>query len=413
MKTVRLHGIYKNLPSNTIYNSQAAWLIFTLGMAFKVTSAPGIISKEYGSSTFWAYLALAAAELIITVAIFAFIRNRSDDLLILSGSRAYRVLCLVSAIWLTLKGTFYFSYCITYLTHELFGGVEPSLVYILFLAPIVYLGIKGLRSVSRTTEIVAPLLFLFILFNMIFLKTDLDFGRNLPIFSLPPKDFFAGLFRYGLWLGDAFPLIFARIKNKRLPYVCVGVGGTAVLVLMTVLLGVATYGEALKTVTDLLVRLAGFNLLSLEIGRMEWTNLFGVVAMSILSISFIYYGVNAATERSIYTAIPSKMIFPLTVGLVVLIVPSSQAVSDFSVEWMGYIMFAFAALLPLSALLLGKMYQRRYPGTFEVMDSEYAPYPHDPPKSPDSLADNFMTSYKELAKHSLQANKNGELKEEG
>ena len=56
------HGLRKNLPLGTIYNSQAAAIIIAVGFAFKLSSAPGIISSEFGSSTFWIFLGFTAVE---------------------------------------------------------------------------------------------------------------------------------------------------------------------------------------------------------------------------------------------------------------------------------------------------------------------------------------------------------------
>ncbi len=411
MKVTLRHGLYKNLPTDTVYNSQAACLILTLGLAFKVSAAPGVVCDAYGSSTLWAYIALAVLELAITIGLFMLITRRADDLLRLTSDKAYKLVNFFVSIWLTAKGVFYFSYCVSYLTHELFGGVEPSLVYVLFVAPVAYLGIKGIRSISRTAEIITPLMFLLVLFNLIFLKTNIDFGRNLPVFSMPEKDFFAGLPRYGLWLTDAFPLVYLRIKNKRMPYISMGLGLTALTVLVVVMLGVAVYGESLKTVSDLLVHMAGFNMLSLQIGRMEWTNLFGVIAFSIISLAFLFFGANSAFERATGSSLATKIIFPVAVAAVAIFVPSAQSVADFSVGKAGYALFAMATGLPLFTMGLFLVKKRRHSGLYRALDAEYKGRTIST-TPPDSLADNIMYSFKEEAKREMSALPTGELKEE-
>lgn len=416
MKNIKTqHGLYKNLPSGTIYNSQAACLVFTMGVAFKLSAAPGIVAQHYGSSTLWLYLVMSVLEVALTAVIFAFVRMRGDDFLRSINDKTYRALCGVAALWLTAKGTFYFCYCVSYLTHELFGGVEPALIYLLFLSPVVYMGIKGARSISRTAEILVPLFFALIVVNLIFLEADMDFGRNLPIFALSPAEFFARLPRYGLWLGDALPFIFLRIKNKRLPYITCSVAVTVALVGVVLLLGVALYGDALMMVSDLLIHLAGFNQLSLEIGRMEWTNLFGVVTLSIMSLSFLYFGAIAASERAFRSTLPGTLIYPATVAAVILAVSSSEEVIQFSIGMIGYGLFAVALLLPTAILALGLYKRRRYAGIYARFDEEYLPYPAPTPEQPNSLADNIMTDFKQSMAHSAPANENGVLQpnEEG
>lgn len=403
------HGIYKNLPNDTVYNSQAGTIVFAIGIAFKLSEAPAVIAQNYGSSTLWAYIIMSAVEVVLAILVFAFVRLRLDGLLRSTGSRAYKICCAVCSVWLIAKGTFYFSYCASYLANEQFGGVEPALFYILLLSPVIYLGIKGARSLSRTAEIFVPVFFAVILINLIFLETDLDIGRNLPVFAIEPKDFFAGLPRYGLWLGDVLPFAFLRIKNKRMPYLSGGIFATLALVIIIVFLGVATYGESLKTVTDLLIRIAGFNQLSLDIGRMEWTNLFAVIGLSIISLGFLFYGSTAASERATGFSLPAKILYPAVVICLVLFAQSAQAVAQFSVEKIGYALFACAVALPFAFMATGLYARKKFAGIYKHLDDEYTPHPPLRPDAPDSLADNVLAGMKEEAERTQTVLQNGSL----
>ncbi len=413
MKNVKIqHGIYKNLPSGTVYNSQAGFLIFAIGIAFKLSAAPGVISGEYGSSTLWAFIAMSAVELLLTVFIFAFVRMRGDDLLRCTASKPYRICCAFASVWLILKGTFYFCYCVSYLARELFGGVEPSLLYLLFLSPAIYLGIKGSRTIARTTEILIPVFFVLIVFNLVFFDTNHDFGRNLPIFSMEPVDFFKNLPRFGLWLGDAIPFAFLRIKNKRLPYITGSIALTLATVLITVMLGVAAYGDSLRMVSDLLIHMAGFNRLSMDIGRMEWTNLFAAVSVSILSLSFIYFGATAACDRAVESRLPAVILFPLAVIIIIAVVPSSQSVAEFSTRQMGYALSALAVAVPVFMLATALYAKYKYAGIYNCLDDEYVPRELPYPEPPASLADNIMDGFKMQAESKFDALDNGSLKAE-
>lgn len=403
------HGLYKNLPDGTIYNSQAASLIFALGVAFKISAAPGLISEYYGSSTLWAYMLLSLFDIASVIAVFAFVRMRGDGLLRLTGSRMYKICCGVASIWFVAKGTFYFCFCASYLTRELFGGIVPSIIYLLLLAPIVYIGVKGARSISRTCEIFVPIFFVFILFNLVFLDTDLDIGRNFPIFAIEPKDFFSNLFRYGVWLGDALPFAFLRIKNKRMPYLSTGLTVTFALIIIIVFLGVSIYGEALKTVSDLLIHFTIFNQLTTEIGRVEWTNLFAVIALSILSLSFIFYGCTSACDRATGFSLPAKIVFPIVVAGVALGIHSSQEISAFSIGVVGYIMFALAISLPIAMFGSFLYSKRKFAGVYNCLDDEYMPHPPLRPTAPDSLADNILAGMKEEAEQTQTVLENGML----
>lgn len=371
MNTTKRHGIYKTLTGDTIYNSQVATLVFLTGIGFKLSAAPGILSEDLGSSAFWAFLCYSLIDVFISVLVFLFVLRNGDTLLTATSNVAYRLISLGVMCFLTLKGIFLFSYASSYLTHELFQGIEPSLIYLLFLLPVVYLGAKGISSLSRTAEIMFPVIFLMIAANLVFLQTKMDFARVLPVFSKEPTEL-AKLFpRYGVWFGDTLPFLFVRIKNKKLPYITIGLTGTWLFVNLVLLLGVAIYGDALKTVTDLLIRIAGFNQLSKDIGRTEWTNLLSVLIASIISLAFTYFGALSACKRTFRTAAPIKIGYPLAILLAVLLIPSAQTVTDFSIGDFGYVMFLLAILLPILAAFAYCLQTAKLQHVSKLLDDEY------------------------------------------
>ncbi len=368
------HQLRKNLPDGMLYNSQVASIIFMLGIAFKLSEVPGIISSQFQSSTLWVYMIFSACEVVCAIMVFVVVRLDGDSLLRATNNRIYKITCLVCSIYLSAKCTFYFCYCASYLTHELFTGAQPYLIYLLLIVPIAYLGLKGTRSIGRTCELFSLLFLAVIILNLAFLDTDMDLGRNLPVFSVKPIKFFTQLPHFGLWLGDLLPIAFIRIKNKRLPYISVGFATTWTLSNLIVALGVAIYGNSLQMVSDLLIHIASFNQLSLEIGRMEWTNLLVILFMSVFSIAFLYNGAMQACRRAIGTATPCKILCPLAILCTSLFAPSTEAVTDFAIGEIGYAFFALAILLPFMFMLCALTVRKRNLALSKCVDCEYIPF---------------------------------------
>lgn len=369
-KSTIKHGLRKNLPQNTIYNFQVASIVLVVSFGFKLSSAPGLMSEKFGSSTFWVFLFFTAIETICTVCIFAFANMGGDALLRATSSKTYKALCLFASLWLMTKTIFYFCYSVSYLTHELFTGVQPHLVYLLFLLPVVYLGIKGSRAIARSCELFALLFLAVVILNLAFLDADIDFGRNLPIIAYDVDYYLENMPKFGLWLGDLFPFVFLRIRRKKAPYITTGITISWSLANLIVFLGIALYGNALKSVSDLLIQIASFNQLTLEIGRMEWTNLLVMLMMSIYSLAFLFDGANNACLRALGTSLPSKVICPLVLVCISLFVPSTQAVTKFALSWAGYVLSAISFLLPILLCALGMVAKRRYPSLYACLDDE-------------------------------------------
>lgn len=387
------HRLRKSLPKNNIYNSQAAAIVVAVGFAFKLSAAPGIICESYGSSTLWLYLLFTAVEFLIAALSFAFSRMNGDGILVAVNCKFYKICCLLSSMWLTMKIVFYFCYCMSYLTHELFTGTQPFLIYVLFLLPVVYLGLKGTRSIARTAELFAALAVFSIVANLAFLDMNMDIGRNLPIFSMPPSEFFSKAPHFGLWLGDMFPFAFIRIRNKKMPYITTTAVCVWTLVNVIVMLGIALYGNALKMVADLLIHIASFNQLSLEIGRMEWTNLFIIIAISIISMAFLYDGAYKTFERATGSATLSKILCPVAVLVTALTVTSAQTVTDFALGIFGYVLFGIAVALPSFLVLAATVKKKKYRHIFACLDDEYTPDPQIETAMPDSENDGILKPF--------------------
>lgn len=387
------HRLRKSLPKNNIYNSQAAAIVVAVGFAFKLSAAPGIICESYGSSTLWVYLLFTAVEFLIAALSFAFSRMNGDGMLVAVNCKFYKTCCLLSSMWLTMKIVFYFCYCMSYLTHELFTGTQPFLIYVLFLLPVVYLGLKGTRAIARTAELFAALAVFSIVANLAFLDMNMDIGRNLPIFSMPPSEFFSKAPHFGLWLGDMFPFAFIRIRNKKMPYITTTAVCVWTLVNVIVMLGIALYGNALKMVADLLIHIASFNQLSLEIGRMEWTNLFIIIAISIISMAFLYDGAYKTFERATGSATLSKILCPVAVLVTALTVTSAQTVTDFALGIFGYVLFGIAVALPSFLVLAATVKKKKYRHIFACLDDEYTPDPQIASAMPDSENDGNLKPF--------------------
>lgn len=340
--------------ANVIYNSQAANLIFACGIVFKVSSLPGLVYSEMMSDTLWLYIFMVCLDALCIAATFFFAKSGADAVLTGKNSAPYRAVCLLLSGYITLKGFIYFVYTEIFLMVDLFVGVAPYIVVIVLALPVIYLGCKGIRGIARCAELLAPFLLAIIVLNMAFLETDLDAGRNLPLYAMPTEEFFRRGLRFGLWLGDFFPLLFVAVKNKKFPFIAAGAGISYSLVIIIALLAVAMYGGALPYVYNMLIRIAGFNQLSLEIGRLEWAALLVVIVMAVLGLALQMWGAAESCRRATGTPVPARLLFIAAIIIIPLAVPTAQDIVAFSMTDFGYVMLGislfFAAVFVIFAL---------------------------------------------------------------
>ncbi len=351
----------QNLPDGTLYNSQIGAIIFVCGIVFKVSSLPGIAADAAGSSTLWLYLSATAIEVGVLLLIYLFMTMGGDAFLSRRKSVLYRAAMTVAMLYSMVKGVLYFAYTVLFLTNEMFSGLAPLLVIFVFLMPVIYMGVKGVRTIGRSAEILFILMFLGVITNLVFLDAKVEFERTLPFLYAPPEQLAKQFFRFGLWFGDMFPLVFVRMKKKRLPYIGLSTAVTAVLVNVIVLLGVAMYGDALPLVTNMLVRIATFSQLSMQIGRMEWISLFVVITGAMFALAFNYWGVCESADRAFNGKKIIRVIYPVVMVAVVAAIPATSAVVEFARTEIGYVLFALAVALPSFLLLLYAYHRRKAP----------------------------------------------------
>ena len=243
---------------------------------------------------------------------------------------------------------------------ELYVGISPIIVVAILIAPILYLGLKGGKTIGRTAEILAPIVFTIIVLNLVFLDSHTDFRRNLPILAVPLKDFALHSLKYGTWLGNFFPLLFVKVKNKTFPYISTSVATTQLLTLAVILVGVAMYGDAMKILGNLLVEISGFNQLSTEIGRMEWTSLFAVIVMGVMEMAFLFYGLTECSVRLVNSKFPATILVVVVVFLLSILLPSPQIIADIShTTEFGIVMFVLSLILPIYLLTVKVFYKKK------------------------------------------------------
>ncbi len=342
-----------------MYNSQVGAVVFLCSIAFKLSSLPSIVNEFLSSSTLWFYIGLILVDTLSFVLTYLFFKDGSDEHL--HKDTRYKIGLFVLMLYLSFKCIAFFSFAVLFFTVELFVGVPPFIVVSILIAPIVYIGVKGANTIARTAEIFVFIIFGVILLNLAFLDAKLDIGRNLPVFSMPAREVFAHSLRYGNWLGNLLPFIFVKIENKKFPYVSTSYASSQIVVLIVVFIGMSMYGDSMKVLSNLLIETSGFNQLSTEIGRMEWTALFAVVVMGIMEMAFLYYGVAECSVRLVGSRIPMKIMLPLVLFLLAVLLPSPQIVADFShTEIVGAIMAILSLILPAYFLLLKLWVKKRF-----------------------------------------------------
>lgn len=341
--------------TTTLYNSQIGAIYFVCFTVFRISSLPSFVSSKASSETLLVYVIMLSLDLVLFALSYTYFSVGADEKFKDKPSTFYKIFLVFLAVYFAFKLTLYFSLASLFITAELFTGISPWIVVFILLIPVVYIGAKGAKNIARIAELSFVVIAVIIAFNLIFLKTNLDVRRNLPLDALSAKEFFDASFSHGVWLGDFFPLLFIRQTNKKLPFIPISAGISTLLVLIIVFLGVSLYGNALEYTSNVLIRIAGFNQLSTEIGRMEWMPLFAILIMGILEMSFLLYGIGECSAR----LFKSKYVLLCAMAIIIfalsLALPSQQQIVDLArTNATGYIFTVLSSFIALASFILSK-----------------------------------------------------------
>ena len=186
---------------------------------------------------------------------------------------------------------------------------------------------------------------------------------------MPTEEFFSRGLLFGMWLGDCFPMLFASVKKKKAPFLTLGTGISYSLVAVTAMLAVAMYGDALPYVYNMLIRLSGFNKLSLEIGRLEWAAILVVIVMAMLALSLHMWGAAEGCRRATGSPLPARLTFAAAIIVVPLAVPTMQDIIEFSMTGFGYAMFALSLSIAAAYFLAALRARKRRTSPADGRDS--------------------------------------------
>ena len=297
--------------TDTIGRRQLALLVFFIPIVFKISMLPSLLAGAAGNDALFAagfLILFEAAHLAIIVATLHFggvkaIRDRWGNIPALLIS-----LPLMSVF--ILKAAVFGMEIVNYVTLFLFYNTVNFAVTVVLILVFFYVAIGGPRTFGRLCEL--SLLFLpFIVFlGALFGKLDLHFEYVLPFFSKGAQPVFSAIDGHLFWAFDFSPLIFFNLsqsteqKKKKLPVILMGMTVAILMVVGFFVLFIANYGNAASIVDNAFARLAAFNVVSTQIGSIEWPSVVMWLMSAILCVAIKCYAGGKTLE---YARIPPKV----------------------------------------------------------------------------------------------------------
>ncbi|MDR2047577.1 MAG: GerAB/ArcD/ProY family transporter [Clostridiales bacterium] len=349
---------------NAVYKRQFAIAVFFAGTVFKIAFLPAYITGVLANENVLLAAAYLVFDFILLGLIWYIVKTRALETLPDKFRAAVMLVlfCRCAVKFAVMAGEA--SFCAA---DNLFDDANVLFIYAAIGALTSYIAVKGANTLVRLGEIFIAVTLLCLVLNLITAESEIDFGHNLPLFTVKAADFFSAFDKFYMWTGDFLPLIVfglkeTRRKSKLPPFIIAAVALTVVG--YYVFLNAVFRGGAANT-GNLIVELGSFNIGNILVGRTESLSLALWFVMITVNLSLTML---AATDASSYflkdrrwgtAAVNAFAVFTL-----VFLAGNMRELFGFAVGGIRYFMLAADVFIPLSviaAAMFGKNKNRRKP----------------------------------------------------
>lgn len=304
-------------------SSRQLFFLYALAIpAFKIAMLPSYLANSVGQDM-WISIAVAMTIDVLILACIIFIKTRVGVLEYERGGFKLisRVIAVVCALYFIVQAIVCFEETVAYLLQSFFDEAKRLQIIVPLVVSIAYVAYKGERTLGRVAEILIWFLLLTILVSVAFNNAEIDYTNLLPMLD-GEKSAFWGAYENTLWFGDYLPLLFINVKDRkkrRYGYIFGGAIFTMLLVVFTNATFYAQWGDLTKSVPNAFARLAGYNFISADVGKIDWMTILTWIVSCVMKLSLLLLGVRGAINH-VFSRDVSKISVPvsaISVGLAI------------------------------------------------------------------------------------------------
>lgn len=249
-----------------------------------------------------------------------------------------------------------------------FYETQPNvLTYIPIFAITFYVSLKGIKSFSRSMEIVTILFFVGISIILLLSFNVGDYDNLLPFFSKNPKSMLEGAFKTLLWFGDPIYILFflneIKKDNKMTKKVVISYLVSAIIILIVLTVFYAIFGSIAKRQFYAPIKMSKYSITLSNIGRFDYV---GSLILSFASIFLIAMPLmfSSSLIKRVYS-FKKAYTAPLIVNGLALLLTLVFENGFFSIlRWFQnygiFILITFTYLIPLITFIV---YRRKHNAT--------------------------------------------------
>lgn len=304
-------------------SSRQLFFLYALAIpAFKVAMLPSYLADSVGADL-WISIGVAMLIDVLVLSCIIFIKTRVGVLEYERGGAKVvsRVLAGLCVLYFIVQAVVGFEETVAYLLQSFFDEADRLQIIVPLSVAIAYIAYKGERAMGRMSEILVWLVLVTILVSIAFNNAEIDYSNLLPVLDGGPVAF-TGAYKNALWFGDYLPLLFINVKDRRkrrYGYIFGGAIVTMLVVVFTNATFYAQWGELTKNVPNAFARLAGYNFISADVGKIDWLTILTWIVSCVMKLSLLLLGIRGAINH-IFSRNTAKISVPVSAFIVTLVI---------------------------------------------------------------------------------------------
>lgn len=332
---------------SVIHKRQLTILIFFMVFTFKLSKLPPLMAenvKSSGTMTVIFYLLLEAVSFAFIYAIIQ--KGDFDTLENGKGKWPYKLIMAVLAAGFLFKLCLMYAGTVMFVQEQLFENISITELALTLIIPVAYIAAKGIKIISRTAEICIWYIAVALLFNLVFLKAEPDFSRNLPLLNTSFSEYVTDGSKFFFWFGDLTPFLFVTLTRggKSKPWGMLVF--SSLLVAFGFSLMYAMYGNSSMYIGNFVVKIASFNQFADKLGRLDWTGMIAWLVMAIIYLGVYLWALLEAGERVFKKRKPIFAVAVLALLAVEIFVPDLSKLISFAQGDIKYLAIAVNYVVP-------------------------------------------------------------------
>lgn len=348
---------------NEMSRREFAIICFLVPMVFKMAMLPMLLAGAAGRDAYFSLLPLLVLDFAQLLLICEFLKYGGMQAFGSVANKALKIAVSVAVILIAgVKTAVFLAEAVNYVATHLFYNVTDGTIFALYMLAVGFVAIKGAGGIGKMCEIGIWIFPLILVLGLIFGDADVDFATMLPAFGSGAGVVFGGSAKYLFWSMDFLPLLYVKVKDMegRRPTYLFGFLASAIVLIMLYMVFISVYGESASLIRYAFATLSAFNVVTSEIGSLEWTGSALWLTMTTVYLAGYTYVAGAAVGELGVNRKGATIVFATLVGLCgVLFMSNYQKVLEFATCGVQYAMVALELIVPAVCLTVVKLKNMR------------------------------------------------------